>query len=611
MISNLRHWGVGVCIAGVLAWTVIGGVWTTTAKNEDQPLSINTLQNTNSHDKTSDEHTYSTRSSTTVVATSRQLKNPFVVVPDHQSNTSEESKTSSVSRTPRDVTVVNEVFSTATQVQPDQTADISSASDWQDNSNKLEELSGIVEPSELTSIKSDADRQSPSSEADRGYIKGRVLYENGLLVIGARVSAVANEQHKPRSELSSRRFHAISDETGFHLEDLPPGEYIVMVSDSGPGKSQNKTVRTNQHALDFVLERRRSIQISGQILDTDFVAVSNAVIKPLMLGARHSATDEYGQFLMNLMVDAGKRKLGLAVEHADYKNVQVPVDLGSLTDSISKRIDIILQKPVQKSIVAHGVVRSSSVGVVGMRVALVSQLSSFQDSVLTDEEGYFRITDVPSNESFTITLDGNDQYASQAIQGVKFGERDTSYLSLSVNRSATAKLRGIVTDSEGNPASQFSLVLRSKDNSQWAVPVVGNEQGSFEVENVPTGEVYFESGVQPHFSFRGIHVNSFTDNFVQLQLPRGSMTLAGVVTDNIGNPIANANVVFVRSDYANGIISFTRQVVESDSLGKFSLEHLPSGGNELIVSKAGYRKQQITHDILLNGSSVRFELPYI
>jgi hypothetical protein len=130
-----------------------------------------------------------------------------------------------------------------------------------------------------------------------------------------------------------------------------------------------------------------------------------------------------------------------------------------------------------------------------------------------------------------------------------------------------------------------------------SLPVTGDGEGRFHLEEVPEGELVFETRSQPRFWVRGLILEPGGDKDVVLVLDWGSEQLSGTVAASGGGPLGGARVhlFWNRQGEATGSSSYRSTV--TDGAGRFSFTQLGRGQHNLSASAPGYRSFQTGVDV--------------
>jgi hypothetical protein len=167
--------------------------------------------------------------------------------------------------------------------------------------------------------------------------------------------------------------------------------------------------------------------------------------------------------------------------------------------------------------------------------------------------------------------------------------------------SNTDRVRGRVSDANGQPVEAASVRLEAIKSHGYAPTVLSGVDGTFEFAALPPPP-YALSVEHPDFSPARKQTIEYTRDAVEVRLQRGA-AVRGNVTDAVSRaPLSGAEVV-VRSA---GVARSARTAKD----GSFELEHVPEGALQVSVTADGYVSTTQEEQLSAPGLQLRLELTH-
>ncbi|RKR86566.1 carboxypeptidase family protein [Micromonospora pisi] len=157
----------------------------------------------------------------------------------------------------------------------------------------------------------------------------------------------------------------------------------------------------------------------------------------------------------------------------------------------------------------------------------------------------------------------------------------------------TGTVRGVFTDRSGNPIVHASVSTSSLTYNHWQRSAYTDAQGRYQMDDVPAGPVtiYFSDGTISQYApgkpnadeaQRYTVVPGLATVVDERQVPTG--TVQGRLTDQTGNPVAQASVYLDAEPY-----SYFASGATTDADGRYSITHVPAGEVTLQFVKFPFR----------------------
>ncbi len=453
-----------------------------------------------------------------------------------------------------------------------------------------------------------------------GAISGRVIYANGDPTIGAKVEILRKLNGKFVPVISSlanvmSMFSGLSSSSGqtddrgmYRFSGLPPGEYVVKVSES---------VR---HA------------------DNDERRGPGDAFAMLLFGSTNSLLNFYFPDAADLK-DAQVLNVLLGQEQGEV-NITIPdKSLFTLTGKVVARKDKKTLAGARISLQKKGQPDSSLFNLMGREM----------NSAVTDEEGNWKFRDLPQGEySLTVTPDNsvrdydpNDDDEDAGVSAKKtppppkFAKaykdvqiEDKNLEDVIIELGYGAAISGSISV-EGNKAMPLSVSLQAlgeREESLSATTVYNYESMSsaanrampsipqkinneFKLENIAAGKITLKFNVSDDSYYVKSARSGMTDlmagpldvregemlSGVRIVLAKDTGTLKGKVLDDRDQPASGVALLVLPTDTAKRTSNFFKNV-RSDAEGKFEIK-LPPGEYAILFLKAG----------IMNGDPIAFK----
>ena len=214
-------------------------------------------------------------------------------------------------------------------------------------------------------------------------------------------------------------------------------------------------------------------------------------------------------------------------------------------------------------------------------------------STISNLHGYYYIDGIEPGTDYRLRVNPAGMFRRYTRKNVDLWSDQTS-LSVVLRALPRDVLRGRVVNTEGIAHAGVGIKIKSAMKTQWSATFITDSAGSFEVEDVPLGELEFLSTFGHHMRITG-HV--FEGDFgmpTNLVVDQGEYRLNGLVRDGVDAPLVNANLALSWTHSVDGKRSVIYRYTKTDLSGRFSFENIGRGEYELqFVMPAGDHYQQI------------------
>ncbi len=346
-----------------------------------------------------------------------------------------------------------------------------------------------VMPVELKSDKQRIEVRLPPLPA----LRGKVVDEEGKPVPKMMVLLVNPESKESRA--------SVSDSNGEFILLLPPAgeaEITVMTMADDRPLTQQKVVVAGDKGEELVLKLPKLPRLTVKLLKVDGKPLSNApVAVTVWFETIELKTDENGCVVLPPMSQIGKQKVLLRAKGEGWAIVTVaPKQIP--TEPISVRL-----QPFAS--VSGKVVNPDGKPIADAEVEVTPvtpnpfPIGNLEQKVRTDKQGQFKVGGLWAG-NFSIRVESESYrttgVASNIVWVAPGQSKTVKIVAAPVKKpiSPSATVSGQVLDPEGKPVAEATVQLNKQLPSPWGFleakpsePVKTDEQGRFELKNVPSG----------------------------------------------------------------------------------------------------------------------------
>ncbi|WP_042167209.1 carboxypeptidase regulatory-like domain-containing protein [Paenibacillus gorillae] len=402
-----------------------------------------------------------------------------------------------------------------------------------------------------------------------GSAAGIITDSNGNPLPGAIVSVQYNVDGGP---VILTRVIAQSDGR-YTVSNLMPGSYILSVSNAG---FQNQftavLVRSGQTSTaDFILPASPG-SISGTVRDTAGNAIFGAGIEIRVTNANGITvsslfTDSSGRFV------AGNLKPGIYTVVSGAANYQQGTATCTVFPDASTSVSLVLA-PDPGAIQGRVTDAVTGKGLFGAIVNINDQVGFLAGSVLSDDDGFFRIAGFTPGSYTLVATDNN--YQSETFGAIVLSNAETPVSFMLKPNPAT--ITGLL-----QPAAAGSLVQLFNSNNVQIATSATLADGSFTFNNVQEGNYYLTANAAG-FTSPIVGANALPGQVTSVTIPLTPSpgSLSGIVTDTGGNPIPAASVKVLNGNES------VRGIGQAQADGTYTVGNLPAGTLNVVASAPSY-----------------------
>ncbi len=433
-------------------------------------------------------------------------------------------------------------------------------------------------------------------------IGGRVIDEDGAALAGVRVEltpyapAAAPDTLVPALD-GGKNLSGETDASGrYEVGGLPAGEYEVATIATDEFASARRVVRAGLRSVDFVLRRSRAVRLSGLVTTAEGDPLEGAAAFPLELPSAQALTGEDGRYELELPLASERTIFSIAFSADGFRTERVHLRHADLIASDEHALDVSLDPLGEAAPVGGLLVSAEGAPIRAETVYLQSARLQVRTSAVSDATGAFDLGDVPLGTDYRLWVYPRAEFKDAVREPLEVTPEGL-YVELTLDEIGVGAVRGRMVDVRGQPVPGFRMWVRSTQALARARPLASGPGGEFEANDVPAGELVFETRSQPRFTIRGLTLEAGAEAEVDLVLDWGERSIRGTVVDDSGEPVSLARVDLHWQHAWEAGRSTSYRSTSSDRAGRFEFSELGGGAHKLIVDAAGFRRQRVQLDL--------------
>lgn len=446
-----------------------------------------------------------------------------------------------------------------------------------------------------------------------GSLSGVVTSESGGPIEGAEILAFRSPPESTAVDIMETVLSAImppmatvvTDAAGrYQFTEIGGGEQFRLIARAPSHQDdQIDKVVVNQGdnvELDIVLAK--GLVIQGVVYDPTGRALLGATVKVNLQGGRPKAnqiqdegdqTDELGRFEFDRLEPGSYR---LVASHPDFASVQEnkvePSDQ-----------DIELRLTVGGAIA--GTISDAGTGApIAGATVLLRDVAGIEKQGISDSSGRYFLRGIavpPRSKPVSISIEAK-HYARLANESVPVEESVTSEgYDFALERNGT--VIGIVQDASGQPVSGCKVSVKRQQSPTTPIVVsvgqvaISDASGRFVVAEVAPGvENFLEGNHSDYLLSKSEKFDLGSGESLEstiLVMKRGG-AISGIVVDEAGNPIANAQVGVQGENQADIPVNSMLKNTTTDAAGQFILTSLEAEAHTLVAEADKYLRTRLS-----------------
>jgi len=428
--------------------------------------------------------------------------------------------------------------------------------------------------------------------AATNLIRGRALDSDGnpLPGVNVQLSQGASESEVvdlwPYAEQSVR---AQTDAEGFYeLRDLPGGSFMITASWQLTGEEKRKTVAVpSSAAVDFEFRAAAIVAITGVCADPDGQALPGTTVMAIASNTVQSQADEAGRYRLDAPWSSTLFLRALKPGYRRQEEVVRPAQ-----GEEAKEVNFTLTPAAGNSAIEGALNDSSGKGVEGEAVLLTSAKVKVNLHARSGAGGRFSFTEIEASDDYMLSVFPKKGYKDLRTRDIAVEDGATLQIELVLEASEVGAIDGVLVDAEGAPMTGFAFRVRSAKSWSQEVRVVSGPDGAFAAEDVPAGDLMFDTWAAPHYSVRGATLEAGERKSVELVFGRGDIVVDGRVLSG-GNAQPGARVTLSWVKTTGALTSTVQHTTVADQSGWYRLSGLAKGSYQVeIRTVAGVVKHE-------------------
>ncbi len=461
-----------------------------------------------------------------------------------------------------------------------------------------------AEDAVATEADSDAVAETASDGDSTGdlIIAGRVVTAQGRSVSAMTVSLKRIGAPSGRAATTTQT----NVDGAFRFNSLAAGDYSLMTMENSTYSAATTIVKAGVTSAELRVAGRKQILITGIVTGEDGTPIPNAQIQtPNGDGIISSAS---GQYRLSIVAEPD-RSYSLRINAQGYREETRHVHASTASQSSNITVDVQMVKA--GGVAAEGtVISATGQPVVGATVWLTSPGLNVRGQAVTGELGAFSIAGLQPASDYRVIVN-RAGFARYQQNNLELNEQSLP-LAIEMNVLPVGNITGLITDIDGTPVPDFTINVVSVDSNGQALIVVSDDNGYFEAEGIPSGEIRFQTRSEPSISLTGLQLPEGQRVQADLVVDWGKYSISGIVENKDGEPYAGARLIARWTQARHGLVSDSTRIAQTNTSGEFGFSQLGPGPHEIIVESNGtYLQKSVNVDPRTQGGVVKIKVDRI
>jgi len=390
----------------------------------------------------------------------------------------------------------------------------------------------------------------------------------------------------------------------FLITGLPRIEHTLTTRETAQYLQTRKpAIAGSGEPVDIELVPRNSLVIHGIVTDPAEAPVPEARVNVLTHTGGSAMTDREGRFRIEF--DYQRGAVALSARKDGYTPGELLISDRDIGDQAEIEVEIGLEPLGETGDLVGIVTDSDGVGIPRQVVRLHSPSLRLTYQESSREDGAYQIPKIRVAGDYRLSVNPTSGYGDFAKSPLKI-EKGTNRMDITLEPLDRGSLTGRMVNPSGSPVPRLTLWVRSLSASANVVAITGDEQGRFSADDIPAGDLYFETRAAPLISIRGVQLKAGDVLDVELLVGLGNGQLSGTVADPRGQPVAGARITMTWSTSRGSLQSTVFRDATSDAAGRYLFSGLCRGRGSLSATATGLRSRPKT--IQLTGGNDETEI---
>ncbi len=392
----------------------------------------------------------------------------------------------------------------------------------------------------------------------------------------------------------------------YRFTGLPRIEHFLSTRETPEyPRARKPAIAGSEEPVDIELVSRQSLLILGTVTDLNGAPVEGTRVVALTHSGKSTLTDAEGRF--ELEIDYQQRAVVLSAQKTGYDKGELLIPERDIGDREEIEVALEIEPIGDPGELAGRLLDPQGTAVPNQLIRLHSPSlnSTYQSS--SREDGSYLIQGIRPAPDYRIWVNPTRGYRDFARTPLQISE-GANQLDITLEPIDSGSLSGRMVTPSGAPVPRLTLWVRSLSANANVVPITGDDQGRFQAESIPAGDLYFETRAAPLVSIRGIRLEPGDSQDVELLVGLGDGQLQGTITNPAGQPVPGVRLTMTWSATKGALQSTVFREATSDSSGKFLFSGLCRGRGSISATISGYRTHRETRQLTGGNESTKIEL---
>ncbi|MCI5208475.1 MAG: carboxypeptidase regulatory-like domain-containing protein, partial [Candidatus Electrothrix sp. ATG2] len=438
-------------------------------------------------------------------------------------------------------------------------------------------------------------------------LSGWVLDEAGMPISGLHIRATARHSPSIPSEGARQQELTTNHEGYFEFSGLQDGEYILLTQATGLYTAARTVVRAGIDSAVLVVSEQweQEVYVYGFVEDSYGEPLAGVQVVPVSHRVGEKIyTDSAGNYGFPLSVSSSASPDRLRYTLEGYREQQHELLIDDLKQGRDIQMNAVLE-PISAMAPINGeVLDDHGLPVPSAQIQLYSASLKHRYQAVSDQDGRFLLPEVDIQGGYRLWVHPQSGYQDYIKKDLRI-QASGMDISVTLEPLKSGTLTGRMVDTQGKPVPRFSLWLTG---NRQTTQVTGDRSGFFVQDELPEGEVTFQTRSSPYLSVGGIKVSAGANNKTSLILDVGDCLVHGYVEDIHGDPIPGAQLSLLWSHKEQGMHSRSSRTTTSDGNGYFLFSQVGSSPHILNVSAPGFFSSRLEQEAKIKGAEVMVQL---